>query len=149
MRRAGGIALGIVLSGVAARAHAGACKSDEVPYLESGCDGPERTRCWPQSVHPTPMAFCMCDGKTQQAALPSQRWRFSGPCQVTVALYYVGKDAPGGHSPNTLYASGTGFAAAVGQYRRCEGRTAPQALAAARCFGEGNAADDVRVLRQD
>lgn len=59
-----------------------ACGADEVPYFDAGCDGPARRRCWPANVHPTPMTFCACDGRTSSAPLPGGglRWRHAGPC---------------------------------------------------------------------
>lgn len=56
------------------------CGRDEVPYLESGCEGPARYRCWDARVRPTPQEYCGCDGQTFSGSVPSQRWRAVGPC---------------------------------------------------------------------
>ena len=58
------------------------CRDDEVPYFASGCDGPARRQCWSAAVHPMPMTFCGCDGRTSSAPLPGggHRWRHAGPC---------------------------------------------------------------------
>lgn len=56
------------------------CGRDEVPYLESGCEGPARYRCWDARVRPTPQDYCGCDGRTFSGSVPSQRWRAVGAC---------------------------------------------------------------------
>ncbi len=95
------------------------------------------------------MPFCTCQGKTVEATVPSMRWRFGGVCESRVGLYFVGKDAAGGEAPQTLYVVGTRLRAAVGQYSRCEERSVPAPmLAGARCFGEGNTGDELRVQRK-
>lgn len=59
-----------------------ACKADEVPYFESGCEGVGTVRCWPQNIRPTPIETCLCNGRTGTAPLPGGglRWRHSGKC---------------------------------------------------------------------
>lgn len=59
------------------------CGRDEVPYLESGCEGAARYRCWDARVRPTPQDYCGCDGRTFSGSVPSQRWRAVGACPST------------------------------------------------------------------
>ena len=56
------------------------CGRAEVPYLESGCEGAARYRCWDARVRPTPEDYCGCDGRTFSGSVPSQRWRSVGAC---------------------------------------------------------------------
>jgi hypothetical protein len=120
------------------------CRADEVAYLEAGCQGPPRQKCWPQSVHPTPGQWCGCDGKSFGGSLPTQRWAFAGMCQIEIHFQYApvrAGDAAGG-----LSLEGTGFRLDLGQYRSCaEAARIEPALARARCTGEGGAPVDVAV----
>ena len=87
---------------------ADACRSDQVPYYEAGCVGPPKVGCWPNSVHPTPGEWCGCNDKTFGGSMPTQRFRFEGPCEVSVSLEgsrvaAAGtKSSPGDAAPQTL-----------------------------------------------
>lgn len=70
----------LLADGAAYAQGAHGCGRDEVPYLESGCDGPARYRCWDARVRPTPQDYCGCDGRTFSGSVPSLRWRAVGAC---------------------------------------------------------------------
>ncbi len=140
----------LVLAGGALGANAGSpCKPSEVPYLEAGCDGAERVRCWPAHVRPTPAQFCGCDGRTIQSSLPTARWRFAGTCETTIGLLYVPKSLPG-YQAETLYLLGAGQRVPLRTYASCAARSSGAAvLTAARCQVDANTIDEVRVERRD
>jgi hypothetical protein len=94
-RRRCALGLGLALTALAPAASAQPttevvgrpCRDDEVPYFAAGCDGPARRQCWNAAVHPMPMSFCGCDGRTSSAPLPGggRRWRHTGPCTPSPA----------------------------------------------------------------
>jgi hypothetical protein len=117
------------------------CTAKEVPYLESGCQGPPKQKCWRQAVHPTPAEWCGCDGKTFGGSLPSVRWRFMAPCEIEAHLERA-------TATGALSLVGTGFQVPLGSFKSCkELPAAKPALLRASCVIDGGAATDVRVER--